>query len=151
MSASSTDMDVEGVAGWVHWWTREASSCATAVGGLLSMLVMGRPTGLRSAKNRLHSTYNYMHINFVATPSASVLSRCKCISIKSVGQKLGHATSMLCVEQNSYEFIHVHGLLEHLLTKNSLKTKVQVRSKEICNIAIKDRVVAVQDRQIRRN
>ena len=30
-----------------------------------------------------------------------------------------------------------------------LKTKVQVGSKEICNIAIKDRVVAMQDREIR--
>ena len=69
--------------------------------------------------------------------------------------------------QNSYESIHDlknsnniheftgvyqlkwrHSLLECLLTK---KTKVQVGSKEICNIAIKDRVVAVQDREIRRN
>ena len=35
--------------------------------------------------------------------------------------------------------------------KKLLKTKVQVSSKEICNMAIKDRVVAVQDREIRRN
>ena len=72
--------------------------------------------------------------------------------------------------QNSYEFIHDlknsdniheftgvyqlkchHSLLEHLLTKKLLKTKVQVGSKEICNITIKDRVVAVQDREIRHN
>ena len=72
--------------------------------------------------------------------------------------------------QNSYEFIHNlknsnniheftgvyqlkwrHSLLERLLTKKLLKTKVQVSSKEICNMAIKDRVVAVQDREIRRN
>ena len=64
--------------------------------------------------------------------------------------------------QNSYEFIHDlknskkytgvyqlkwrHSLLEHLPTKKLLKTKVQVGSKEICNIAFKDGVVAVQDR-----
>ena len=71
--------------------------------------------------------------------------------------------------QNSYEFIHDHknsnnthefivyqikwrhSLLERLLTKKLLKTEVQVGSKEICNIAIKDRVVAMQDRKIRRN
>ena len=72
--------------------------------------------------------------------------------------------------QNSYEFIHDlknsdniheftgvyqlkchHSLLEHLLTKKLLKTKVQVSSKEMCNITIKDRVVAVQDREIRHN
>ena len=35
--------------------------------------------------------------------------------------------------------------------KKLLKTKVQVGSKEICNMAIKDRVVAVQDREIHRN
>ena len=69
--------------------------------------------------------------------------------------------------QNSYEFIHdlknsnniqefmgvyqlkwCHSLLERLLMKKLLKTKVQVSSKEICNIAIKDKVVAVQDREI---
>ena len=32
-----------------------------------------------------------------------------------------------------------------------LKTKVQVSSKEICNMAIKDRVVVMQDREIRCN
>ena len=32
-----------------------------------------------------------------------------------------------------------------------LKTEVQVSSKEICNIAIEDRVVAMQDREIRHN
>ena len=35
--------------------------------------------------------------------------------------------------------------------KKLLKAKVQVGSKDICNIAIKDRVVAVQDREIRCN
>ena len=72
--------------------------------------------------------------------------------------------------QNSYEFIHDlknsnnihkftgvyqlkwhHSLLKRLLTKKFLKTKVQVSSKEICNMAIKDRVVAVQDREICHN
>ena len=61
--------------------------------------------------------------------------------------------------QNSYEFIHDHknsnnihaftGVYQikwrhsRLLKKKVLKTEVQVGSKEICNIAIKDRVVAV--------
>ena len=72
--------------------------------------------------------------------------------------------------QNSYEFIHDHknsnniqkftgvyqikwrhSLLERLLTKKLLKTEIQVGSEEICNITIKDRVVAVQDREICRN
>ena len=58
---------------------------------------------------------------------------------------------------NIHEFTEVyqlkwrHSLFERLLTKKLLKTKVQVSSKEICNMAIKDRVVAVQDREIRRN
>ena len=65
--------------------------------------------------------------------------------------------------QNSYEFIHdhknsnniprVHGSIPDKMASQStrastyekklLKTKVQVGSKEICNITIKDRVVAV--------
>ena len=69
--------------------------------------------------------------------------------------------------QNSYEFIHdlknsnnIHeftGVYQlkwrHsvYLRKKLLKAKVQVSSNEICNMAIKDRVVAVQDREIRRN
>ena len=50
-----------------------------------------------------------------------------------------------------YQIKWHHSLLERLLMKKLLKTKVQVGNKEICNIAIKDRVVAVQDGEIRCN
>ena len=87
--------------------------------------------------------------------------------IKSVGQEGMQLQCSMLKHQNSYEFIHDHknsnniqeftrvyqikwrhSLLERLLTNKLLKTEVQVGSKEICNIAIKDRV---QDREIRRN
>ena len=90
--------------------------------------------------------------------------------IESVGREGMQRQCSVLKHQNSYEFIHDHknsnntheftgvyqikwrhSLLERLLTKKLLKTEVQVGSKEICNIAIKDRVVAVQDRKIRRN
>ena len=87
--------------------------------------------------------------------------------IESIGREGMQLQCSVLKHQNSYEFIHDlknsneftgvyqlkwrHCLLERLLTKKLIKTKVQVSSKEICNVAIKDRVVAVQDREIRRN
>ena len=90
--------------------------------------------------------------------------------IESVGREGMQRQCSVLKHQNSYEFIHdhknsnniheftgvyqikwCHSLLERLLMKKVLKTEVQVGSKEICNIAIKDRVVAVQDRKIRCN
>ena len=84
--------------------------------------------------------------------------------IESVGREGMQLQCSVLKHQNSYEFIHDlknsnniheftgvyqlkwhHSLLERLLTKKLLKTKVQVSSKEICNMAIKDRVVAVID------
>ena len=75
--------------------------------------------------------------------------------IESVGREGMQLQCSVLKHQNSYEFIHDfknsnniheftgvyqlkwrHSLLERLLTKKLLKTKVQVSSKEICNMAI---------------
>ena len=73
--------------------------------------------------------------------------------IESVGREGMQLQCSVLKHQNSYEFIHDlknsnniheftgvyqlkwrHCLLERLLTKKLIKTKVQVSSKEICNV-----------------